>query len=68
MTNGDPEGWIFLSYTHTNNDFFFLLTTVFIYLFILFIYLFIFICLFILNKLPEFPELRLDAISHDDVT
>ena len=35
MTNGDPEGRIFLSYLHTNNGFFFLLTTVFIYLFIL---------------------------------
>ena len=31
MTNGDPEGRIFLSYSypHTNNGFFFLLTTVF---------------------------------------
>ena len=35
MTNGDLEGRIFLSYPHTNNGFFFLLTTVFIYLFIL---------------------------------
>ena len=26
MTNGDPEGRIFLSYPHTNNGFFFLLT------------------------------------------
>ena len=32
MTNGDPEGWIFLSYPHTNNGFFFLLITLlFIY-------------------------------------
>ena len=37
MTYGDPEGRIFLSYPHTNNGFFFLLTTVSIYLF-LFIY------------------------------
>ena len=29
MTNGDPEGRIFLSYPHTNNVFVFLLTTVF---------------------------------------
>ena len=29
MTNGDPEGWIFLSYPHTKNGFVFLLTTVF---------------------------------------
>ena len=43
MTNGDPEGRIYLSYPHTNNGFFFLLTAVFIYL-------------FILNKLTEVPE------------
>ena len=46
MTNSDPEGQIFLSYPHTNNEFFFLFTTVFIHLFI---YLF-------QNKLPEVPE------------
>ena len=34
-TTGDPEGRILLSYPHMNNGFFFLLTTVFIYLFIL---------------------------------
>ena len=34
MTNGDSEGQIFLSFPHTNNGFFLLLTTVlFIYLF-----------------------------------
>ena len=27
MINGDPEGGIFLSYPHTKNGFFFLLTT-----------------------------------------
>ena len=43
MTNGDPEGRIFLSYPHTNNGFFFLLPTVFIYL-------------SIHNTLPEVPE------------
>ena len=42
MKNGDPGGRVFLSYPHTNNGFFFLLTTVFIYLFNhLFINLFI---------------------------
>ena len=41
MTNGDPEGLIFLSYPHMNNGFFFLLTTVF---------------LLFENKLPEVPE------------
>ena len=35
MTNGDTEGRIFLSYPYTNNGFFFLLTSVFIYSFIL---------------------------------
>ena len=34
MTNNDPKGRIFLSYPQTNKDFFFLLTTAFIYLFI----------------------------------
>ena len=34
MTNGDSEGRIFLSYPHTNNGFFFLLTAVFIYLYL----------------------------------
>ena len=33
FANSDPEGLIFLSYPHTNNGFFFLLITVFIYLF-----------------------------------
>ena len=42
MTNGDPKGRGFLSFPHTNNGFFFLLTTVFIYLF--------------KYKLPEVPE------------
>ena len=50
MKNIDPEGQIFLSFPHTNNGFFFLLTTVFIYLFIYsFMYSF-------QNKLPEIPE------------
>ena len=40
MTNGDPEGHIFLSYPHTNNGLFFLLTAVFLFR----------------NKLPEVPE------------
>ena len=41
MTNGDPEGRIFLSFPHTNNGFFFLpISDFFIYLF----------------KLPEVPE------------
>ena len=42
MTNGDPEGRIFLSYPHTNNGFFFLLTTVFIIHFFIYIQSFIY--------------------------
>ena len=56
MTNGDPEGRIFLSYPHTNNGFFFLLTTVFIYLF--------------LNKLlevPEYPKMQFHMMMLRDV-
>ena len=47
MTNGDPEGRIFLFYPHMNNGFFFLLNTVF------FIYLVIYV---FKKKLPEVPE------------
>ena len=50
MTNGDPEGRIFLSYPHTNNGFFFLLTTVFV------VFFFCFVLGFFSNKLPEVPE------------
>ena len=58
MTNGDPEGRIFLSYARKKNGFFFLLTTVF----------YLFIYLFILYKPPEVPEYASkDAISHEDV-
>ena len=48
MTNGDPEGQIFLSYPHTNNGFFNLAQYCF-YLFNLFIFI-------LKNKLPEVPE------------
>ena len=41
MTNGDPEGRIFLSYPHTNNGFLNFLA---------------YRCFFIKNKLPEVPE------------
>ena len=47
MTNGDLEGLIFLSYPYTNDGFYILLTTVFIFYFIIY-YLFI-IHLFIYN-------------------
>ena len=36
MTNGDPEGRIFLSYPHTTNVCFFLFTVFIIHLFIIF--------------------------------
>ena len=42
MTNGDPKGQTHLSYPHRNNELFFLLNTVLIYLF--------------QNQLPEVPE------------
>ena len=41
MTNGDPEGRIFLSYPHTNNGFLFLAHHCFFYY---------------LNMLPEVPD------------
>ena len=63
MTNGDPEEQIFLSYPHTNNGFFFLLTTVFF----INIFAHLFIYLFILKYASRNPKLRLDAMSHDDV-
>ena len=46
MTNGDPEGRIFLSYPQTNNGFFFHVHHCF----------YLFIYLSILKKLPEVPE------------
>ena len=56
MTNGDHKGQIFLSYPHTNNGFFFLLTTVFIY--------------FFESKLPDVPEYAKMQfhMMNDDVT
>ena len=56
MTNGDPEGRIFLFYSHTNNGFF-SCSPLFLLIYFLFIYL------FILNKLPKVPE-----YANDDVT
>ena len=56
MTNGDPEGRIFLSYPHTNNGFFFLLTTVCI-------------CLFLikLTEVPEYAKMRFHMATLLDV-
>ena len=45
MTNGDPEGRdfsFFLSYSHTNDGFFFLLTSFYFFMFY--------------NKIPDVPE------------
>ena len=50
MTNGDPEGRIFLSFPHTNTGLFFVLTTVFIYLFS--------------DKFPEVPK-TLNKVTTD---
>ena len=55
MTNGDPQGRIFLSYPHTNNGFIFLLTV-----FLKFNHLF-------KNKLPEVPEMQFHRITFLDV-
>ena len=51
MTNGDHEGRIFLSYPHTNNEFFFLLTT----------------DLFIYFKIPEYAKMQFYMMSLLDV-
>ena len=42
MTNGDRVGWIFISYPHRNNGFFFFLNTVFIYLVIFYSFIYLF--------------------------
>ena len=59
MTPGDTQGQIFLSYPHTDNGFFFLLTTVFLFE----------------NKLPEVSEYAkmqfhmMESLKHNnDVT
>ena len=53
MPNGDPEGRIFLSYPHTNNGLFFLLTAVFIYSFIF--------------KIPEYSKMQFQMMTLLDV-
>ena len=61
MTNGDPKGQNFLSYPHTNNEFFFLLT---IKHYIL--------CLKKLLEVPKYAEMRHDMMTslylNNDVT
>ena len=52
MTNGDREGRIFLSHPHTNNGFFFLLTTKYR-------------ILYRKKLLPENPEIT--VMRHGDV-
>ena len=53
MTNGDPEGRIFLSYRHTIEYWILFLAHHCFHLFIMFIYLPIYL---FQNKLPEVPE------------
>ena len=65
MTNGDPEGQIFLSYPTRIMDSF-SCSPLFFFIYI-FAHLFIFIYLFILKYASRNPKLRLDAMSHDDV-
>ena len=70
MTNGDPEGRIFLFYPHTNNGLFFLLTSVFMYLFIhVFIYLFIYLIIYLkkTEKVPEYAKMQLHRMTLLDV-
>ena len=69
MTNGDPEGWIFLSYPHTNNGFFFLLTTVFIYLFFYLFnfYLFIYFKISLRKSLNTLLEMQFHMMTLLDV-
>ena len=55
MTNGDHEGRIFLSHPHTNNGFFFLLTTKYLILYWK-----------NMKRLPENPEYA--EVRRDDVT
>ena len=52
MTKGDPEGQIFLSYPHANNELFFLLTG------------FIF---YILAKVPGYAEIQFHIMTFLDV-
>ena len=54
MTNGDPEGRIFLSNPHTNDESFFLITIKYRI-----------VCL---KRLPEVPEIAGDAMWYDGVT
>ena len=58
MTNGDPEGEIFLPYPHTKYGFFFLLTTVFIYLFI---------DLYLFPGVSEYAKMQYDMMTSLDV-
>ena len=51
MTNGDPEGRIFLSHPHTNNGFFFLLAIKYLIL-----------CLKVLPEVPECAEMQHDMM------
>ena len=65
MTNGDPERQIFLSYPHTHDGFFFLLTTVlFMYLYI---YLFIYLFSNKLQKVPEYAKVKFHMMTLLDV-
>ena len=68
MTYGDPEGRIFLTYPHTNNGIFFLLTTVCIYLLInQFIYLFIYLLKKKLIEVPEYAKMQFHRMTFLDV-
>ena len=63
MTNGDREGRIFLSHPHTNNGFFFLLTTKYLILYWK-------TSIKRLPENPEYAEMRLCGVifHYNDVT
>ena len=56
MTNGDPEGQIFLSYPHTDNGFYFLLSAV-LCIFYSFTYF----------KIPEYAKMQFHIMTLLDV-
>ena len=64
MTSGDSEGRIILSYTHTKNGFFFLLTNGFIYFIF---YLFINVFLKKLLEVPEYAKMQFHMMTLLDV-
>ena len=59
MTNGDLEGPIFLSYPHTNNGFFFFLTSVFFFNFKI---------SFQKPEVPEYAKMQFHMMTSHNIT